>query len=34
MVSDVRQIHIAEPLLTEPGLFEVKIAIAKFRTYK
>jgi hypothetical protein len=33
-VSDVRQIHIAEPLLTEPSLFEVEITIAKFKTYK
>jgi hypothetical protein len=36
MLSDIRQIeiHIAEPLVPEPSLFEVEIAIAKFKNYK
>jgi hypothetical protein len=35
-VSDVWQIeiHIAEPLVADPSLFEVEIAIAKLKRYK
>jgi hypothetical protein len=35
-VSDVRQteIHTAEPLLPEPGAFEVEVAIAKIKRHK
>jgi hypothetical protein len=35
-VHDVRQmvIHMAEPLLPEPSLVEVEIAIGKFKSYK
>jgi hypothetical protein len=35
-VSDVRQVEIrtAEPLVPEPGPFEVETATAKFRKYK
>jgi hypothetical protein len=34
--SDVRQIeiHTAEPLVSEPSPFEVKIAITKLKNYK
>jgi hypothetical protein len=35
-VSDVRkmEIHTAEPLVPDPGSFEVEIAIAKLKRYK
>jgi hypothetical protein len=35
-VSDVRQIkiHTAEPLVPDPGPFEVEIAIAKLKSYQ
>jgi hypothetical protein len=35
-VSDFRQIemHIAEPLVLDPGSFEVEVAIAKLKRYK
>jgi carbamoylphosphate synthase large subunit len=35
-VHDVRQkdIHTAEPLVPEPSLVEVEIAIGKFKSYK
>jgi hypothetical protein len=35
-VSDVKQIeiHTPEPLIPDPSLFEVGIAVAKLKTYK
>jgi hypothetical protein len=33
-VHDIRQIHTAEPLVPEPSLVEVEIAIGKLKNYK